>query len=143
MPLPVKALIVVLLAGMVVTFAYVVDNAVTGPDEVSSSNPEFVERLIPASGAKVLSQATVGIDLAEGYDAYLVINGRRIDNVTTEKEADGLFKVESLGRIEYDPAPGKRIEKLDSPRQCVDAWVWRSIDGPETAQQLNWCFEVS
>lgn len=142
-PLPVKALIVVLVAAMVAVFAYIVDNAVTGPDEVSLSSPDYVERLIPASGSEALSQATVGIDLAEGYDAYLVINGQRIDNLADGKDADGLVKAESLGTVEYDPAPGKRVERLESPRQCVDAWVWRKIDGPETAKQLNWCFKVS
>lgn len=142
MPLPVKALIVALIAGMVAIFAYVVDNAVTGPDSVSLSNPESVERLIPASGAEVLSQSTVGIDLADGYDAYLVINGQRITNLATRDNLDGLIK-DGLGRVEYDPAPGKRVEQLDSPRQCVDAWIYRSIDGPESATQLNWCFDVS
>lgn len=142
-PLPAKAFVVVLVAAMVAIFGYIVDNAVTGPDATSLSSPDYVERLIPASGSEVLSQATVGIDLAEGYDAFLVLNGQRIDNPATTRNPDGLVKVEAQGTVEYDPAPGKRVERLESPRQCVDAWVWRKVDGPESAQQLNWCFKVS
>ena len=61
--------------------------AATGDEQSSSALPDYVDRLIPASGAEVLRQATVGIDVADGYDAYLVINGRRI--ATAE---DGLIK---------------------------------------------------
>ena len=45
--------------------------------------------------------------------------------------------------VEYDPGPDRRITELNSPKQCVDAWVWKKLDGPTTAVQVNWCFEVT
>ncbi|MFN8053125.1 MAG: hypothetical protein U0Q22_16890 [Acidimicrobiales bacterium] len=143
MPIQIKAILLLLVAAMVGILVYVNNNAITGSDEASLSKPSYVERLIPASGTEVLSQSTVGIDLVDGYDAYLVINGKKITNDVTETDQDGLRKAPSLGTVEYDPAPGRRIPKLDSPRQCVDAFVWKKLDGPATAKQVNWCFRVS
>lgn len=142
-PLKVKALLGVLLVAMIAIVVYVYDNSVTGPDQASLSKPEYVERLIPASGTEVLRQSTIGVDLKEGYDAYLVVNGVTIDNVANEDDDDGLRKAPSLGTVEYVPGPGHRIKELQSPRQCVDAWVWKKLDGPTTATQVNWCFEVT
>lgn len=145
MPVWLKVLFVVLLAGCVGLGAYIVDNAVTGPEQASLSKPDYVERLIPESGADALAQSSVGVDLKEGYDAFLVINGTTIDNSATEEDEDGLTKAPTLGRIEYQPGPGRRVERLGapgSPEQCVDAWVYRIEDGPETATQISWCFTV-
>jgi hypothetical protein len=142
-PAPLKILFAVLLVGAAVMLVVVQRDAVTGSDEASFSKPEYVDALIPASGTEVLSQDTVGIDLKDGYDAYLVINGKTIQNEATDKDPDGLVKVPTVGTITYDPAPGKRIEKLDTPRQCIDAWVWKKLDGPATKKQVNWCFKVS
>ena len=143
MPIQVKALLGVLVVAMVAIIVYVSNNSVTGPDQASLSKPDYVERLIPDSGSQVLRQATVGVDLKEGYDAYLVINGITINNDANKSDDDGLRKAPSLGTVEYAPGPGHRIKELDTPKQCVDAWVWRKLDGPATAKQINWCFEVT
>lgn len=143
MPIQVKAILAALLVVMIGLIVYVNNEAVTGSDSTSFSKPPYVERLIPASGTEVLRQGTVGVDLAEGYDAYLVINGVAIKNDAVEGDLDGLRRAPSLGTIEYDPAPGRRVERLDSPKQCVDAWVWKVLDGPSTAKQINWCFKVT
>lgn len=142
-PLKVKITLAVLLVVMGGLFAYVLSEAATGPDQTSFSKPDYVERLIPSSGSEALRQATVGVDLREGYDAYLVINGVTIQNSATTADDDGLRKAPSLGTVEYDPGPGRRITELNSPKQCVDAWVWKKLDGPTTAVQVNWCFEVT
>ena len=142
-PIKVKALLAVLVIAMVVIVVFVYDNMVTGPDQASLSKPEYVERLIPDSGSEVLRQSTVGIDLKEGYDAYLVINGTAIRNDASGEDPDGLQKAPSLGTVEYAPGPGRRIESLASPTQCVDAWVWKKLDGEATAKQVNWCFQVT
>jgi len=142
-PIKVKALLAALAVVMVVLTVYVYDNSVTGPDQASLSKPDYVERLIPESGTDVLRQSTVGIDLKEGYDAYLVVNGVTITNEATTADDDGLRKAPSLGTVEYDPGPGRRITALQTPRQCVDAWVWKKLDGPDNPQQISWCFQVT
>lgn len=140
-----KALLYALAAVAVVLTVYVYQNAVTGPDQTSLATKPYVDRLIPASGASVPAQATVGIDLEPGYDAFLVVNGQRIQNVVSETDPspDGLRKAPTLGLIEYTPGPGKRVERLQTPRSCVDAWVWKTIDGSANAEQISWCFNVS
>lgn len=141
-PIKVKALLAALVVAMVVIVVFVYNNMVTGPDQASLSKPEYVERLIPDSGSEVLRQSTVGIDLKEGYDAYLVINGIAIKNDAGE-DPDGLQKAPSLGTVEYSPGPGRRVKALQTPTQCVDAWVWKKLDGEATAKQVNWCFKVT
>lgn len=143
MPLKVKLLLAALGVVMVVMAVYVYDNSVTGLDQASLSKPEYVERLIPESGSDVLRQSNVGIDLKEGYDAYLVINGVKITNEANKEDDDGLIKAPTLGTVEYRPGPGRRIKALDTPRQCVDAWVWKKLDGPSNPQQISWCFNVT
>ena len=60
---------------------YVVTEAKTGANNTSASKPVSVDRLIPESGAEVLRQSAVGVDLALGYDAYLIVNGIEIKNI--------------------------------------------------------------
>ncbi len=143
MPTRVKVMLVVLAIFMVVGSVYAYQNAVTGSSQASDSLPDSVERLIPESGAQVLAQSDVGIDLATGYDAYFVINGQVIDNEATQTDPDGLFKVDDVALITYTPAPGKRVERLEAPSQCVDAFIWDVRQGRDTATQFNWCFSVS
>jgi hypothetical protein len=139
----VKVLLVALVAVMIGLLVYVNNESITGSDQTSFSKPDYVERLIPESGSETLQQGTVGVDLAKGYNAYLVINGVTIKNDVTETDDDGLRRAPTLGTVEYDPAPNHRIKALDTPTQCVDAWVWKIIDGPSTAKQVNWCFKVT
>ena len=118
-----------LAAFMVVGSVYAYQNAVTGSSQASDSLPTSVERLIPESGTSVLAQSEVGIDLATGYDAYLVIDGQVIDNEATAENPDGLRKVPDLQLVEYTPAEGRRVERLEGPQQCVDAFVWDQREG--------------
>ena len=138
-----RVLIVVALAAAAALLVWVYNNAVVGDDQASEAGAEGVDRFIPASGAEVLAQSTVGVDLADGYDADLEINGVRITDVAENPDADGLRKNLSVGLVEYVPGPGKRIEALRSERNCVVANVWLQEDGPATAKPVRWCFDAA
>ena len=112
--------------------------AVTGQDNTSESLPDFVDRLIPTSGAEVLRQSSVGIDVANGYDGYLVING-----VTIATAQDGLVKELGTGLIQFTPGPGRPIESLDADRNCVVAMVWKASEGQGSAKPVSWCFTAT
>lgn len=144
-PFKVKILLYALAATGIALAVFVYNNAVTGPDQTSLATKPYVDRLIPASGSQALPQSTVGIDLKPEYDAFLVINGTRIQNSISESDPnpDGLRKAPTLGLIEYTPGTGKRVERLTTPRTCVDAWVWKKVDGSANAEQISWCFNVS
>ncbi|HPB45478.1 MAG: hypothetical protein M9952_10905 [Microthrixaceae bacterium] len=145
MPKKVKALLYVLSACAIALGVWVYNNAVTGPDQTSLATKPYVDRLIPTSGSQAPPQATVGIDLEPGYDAFLVVNGEKIANTISEadQDPDGLRKAPTLGLIEYTPGLGKRVERLATPRTCVDAWVWKVVDGPDNPEQISWCFNVA
>ncbi|MEZ5323215.1 MAG: hypothetical protein R2698_14315 [Microthrixaceae bacterium] len=143
MPTKVKLILGVMVLVAAVLMVYVYDNGVSGSNSTSLSKPAYVRQLIPTSGSNVLRQSTIGVNLATGYDAYLVVNGVKITNVASKEHPDGLLKAPTLGTIEYHPGPGRRIRRLTSPEQCVDAFVYKTEDGPGTAQQINWCFKVT
>ena len=112
--------------------------AVTGADSTSQSLPDQVDLLLPASGSEVLVQAQVGVDLADGYTAYLTINGT--DVRTAE---DGLITNLGTGQILYQPGPGKPVESLNSGQNCVIAMVWDQLETVETAEPVSWCFQAT
>ena len=99
-----------------------------------------LEQLVPSSGAEVPVQSQVGIDLATGYDAYLIINDVQVDNVVTDPNADGLLKTLTVGRVDYTPMEGHRIETLLPGENCVTALIWKQEDGKDSAKPLRWCF---
>ena len=128
---------VVIIAGLVGLF-FLDRLAVTGDSKTSQALPESVDRLIPESGDEVLAQNTVGIDLAIGYDAYLVINGTEIRD-----EDGGLVKDMGTGLITFQPAPGAAVEALQPEQNCVVAMIWDQTVGPKSAEPLRWCFTAA
>jgi len=139
----------VILAIMVVAAVsigiYVVTEAKTGANNTSIAKPASIERLIPASGDEVLRQTAVGVDLALGYDAYLIINGVEIKNLATNPDDDGLQR--TLGpdgfTITYTPGPGRRVPALDTDVNSATAMVWRQADGPDFAVPTYWTFNAA
>src|SRR5918999_1722122 len=77
--------------------------------EPGRDKPELVdtavERVIPADGDLDLRQARIGIDLAVGYTAVLVIDGVEIPE-------DQLQRVEPLNQVFFTPGPGTEIGAL-------------------------------
>lgn len=127
-------LVIGALAGIVVAVMV----ASTGGDRTSETLPDYVDRLIPASGSEILSQATIGIDIAAGYDAYLIVDGKEI-----KTPADGLVKQLGTGLVQFTPGEGRPVTSLPSGRNCVTAMVWEAVDGERTAKPTNWCFDVT
>lgn len=127
-------LVLVAVAGIVVAVMV----ASTGADRASETLPDSVERLIPASGSEILAQSTVGIDVAQGYDAYLIVDGNEISEGT-----DGLVRQTGTGLVQFTPGEGRPVTELPSGRNCMTAMVWKATDGQNTAKPVNWCFDVT
>ncbi len=132
---PRKIIITLLILGALAGIAFTGKAAVTGSDSATSDQPTFVDQLIPVSGGDVPRQSAVGIDVAEGYDAYLIVNGEEIR--TTE---DGLIKDLGTGVVRFQPAPGLVIEELETDQNCVVARVWQQVEDESTAETVSWCF---
>lgn len=102
-----------------------------------AGRPDVVERLIPRSGAEVIRQAELGIDLAPGYAGTLVLNGTEIPTVD-------LRLVPEQNQVFFTPAEGKAVERLEPGPNCVTAIVWESAVGRDPATDLSfqWCFQA-
>lgn len=133
-----RVVITVLIVGALVGIFVTGRMAITGGDETSGALPDSVDRLIPASGSEVLRQSQVGIDVADGYDAYLQING--VDVRTAE---DGLIKDLGTGLILFQPGPGRPVEELEANQNCVVAFVYDQLEGPNSATPVSWCFQAT
>lgn len=133
-----RAVITVVLLAAVVGLFLTGRAAVTGPSDSSNSLPDSVDRLIPDSGDEVLRQAQVGIDVAEGYDAWLQVNGVEIRDAS-----DGLVKDLGTGLILFQPGPGRPVEELNPLQNCVVAFVFDPVEGESAAQPVSWCFEAT
>jgi hypothetical protein len=108
-----------------------------GPVTVTGQ-PNVVQQLIPGNGSSELRQSELGIDLAPGYDAALIVNGVEIPR----RE---LRVVAAQNQVFFTPGAGKVIEELDGGRTCVVAVVWKSSQGRGTPQDTSvaWCFTVT
>jgi hypothetical protein len=96
----------------------------------------IVENLLPRRNAQVPQQSNVGIDLVNGWEGTLVIQGVEIPK-------DELQITPEIGLIEYTPGEGKTIEELEAGQNCVSAIIWRIRDGRGVADRtIPWCFEV-
>lgn len=127
-------LVVGALAGIVVAVML----ASTGGDRTSEVLPESVDRLIPTSGSEILAQATVGIDVKQGYDADLIVDGKEIRTA-----ADGLVRQTGTGLVQFTPGEGRPVTRLESGRNCITAMVWEQTEPRSTAKPVNWCFKVT
>lgn len=137
------AIVTVLILGALAGIFFTGRIAVTGLDSSSENLPDSVDRLIPGSGQQVLRQSQVGIDVADGYDAYLQVNG-----VTISTAAEGLIK-DGTGLVQFQPgppsetAPDRPIETLNQGQNCVTAFVWDQLEGQATAEPVAWCFNAT
>ena len=94
-------------------------------------------QLDQGDGIAVVRQAQVGIDLVDGYDAYLQING-----VSIQTAEDGLLK-DGTGLVQFQPGPDRPIESLNPGQNCVTAFVWDQLEGQATAEPVAWCFDAT
>jgi len=133
-----STIMALLIVGALVGIFFVGRNAVTGADSTSDNLPDSVDSLVPASGSEVLRQSQVGINLAEGYDAYLIINGTEIR--TAE---DGLIRDLGTGQILYQPGPDKPVEELHPGQNCIVAQVWDVLKTQSTSEPVSWCFDAT
>lgn len=110
---------------------------VSRQESQSSTNLDggIIEQLIPADGAKAPQQTQIGIDLAEGYNASLSVNGQPIPD-------DQLDRIQAFNQVLFQPGPGKEFEKWDATvPTCVTATYWTYASPAQTTLR-TWCFSV-
>ena len=143
--------VVGILAGLsIFVIGFVVANTDT-EEPLVVSNPA-IDAVTPLPGAEVLRQSQVGIDLASGWTAELVINGVPIPpdqvNVLRNPEAPdqdaeqvGTFD-RTINRFLYQPLEGRAVPELKGDENCVVATFWPLAD-PSATESVEWCFTVA
>lgn len=117
-------------------FAILVLTVLISPDIKVAAVDDVIERVSPAPGDEVLSQSEVLIDLVDGYNAELTLNGVAIP------EAE-LRRVAGLNIVSFRPDQGKVVEALLPEVNCVNALYWPMATGRATARSYQWCFTAS
>jgi hypothetical protein len=110
----------------------------SGDDPVleSGGGQDFVEELIPDRNSQVVQQTTIGIDLATGWEAALVLGSQEVPE-------DQVSVNQALNRVEFTPGPGTVLDALPAGRFCAQAIAWESAVGREAREHpVSWCFTV-
>lgn len=118
------------------------------PDEIVSVSPAPNDR-------QVLSQTEISVDLIDGYEAELTLDG--IDIPTTRLEDAAPQDVKPGQQIElpktaiydqgnslirFEPTEGAAVEKYNVGVHAVKVTYWKIEDGRNTARSFSWTFEV-
>ena len=109
------------------------------PDDPAtvSAAPNIVEHLVPPANSEQLRQSELGIDLAPGYEAELIVNGIEIPT-------NQLRAVPEQNQVFFTPGEGKIIEELPGGQVCVTAIAWKSSVGRSAMDRsFQWCFDVT
>lgn len=117
--------------------------------------PDAIERMSPADGDRVLRQAQVIVDLADGYEGTLSIDGitlpiTRLDelSVTGGAIAPGAqvnlppTAVFDPGNnvLSFQPQPGAPIEAFAQGEHVAILQYWKTLEGPSRSRLYQWRF---
>ena len=123
------------LALLAIAVVCIVLAARLGTSDTSQLDEDRIQRLIPTPGAKILQQDIIGIDMAPGYEASLVLNGIPLP-------LDQTYTVPQLNQVTFKAGPGKVYETLPAGENCLTATYWQSAFGPKVSSVRSWCFTV-
>jgi hypothetical protein len=123
-------------------------------DEVTKL-PSAIEDVAPTPDAvQVLAQTNVVVDLAEGYEGRLVIDGlhfetQRMEDLTANPEAGtqvnippGVVFEPGNDTLTFTPGEGIEIERFDEGGHTVQVIYWQAELGEDTARSYTWVFNV-
>ena len=127
----------------------------TGRDE--SGLPVVIERMSPADGDRVLRQSQIIVDLIEGYEAVLFIDGielptTRLDELTAsgsqaapgaqvELPPTAVFDPGNIS-ISFQPQVGAIIEEFTQGEHNGKVLYWRTGEGREKSRVYTWKFDT-
>ena len=137
-----------------VLIGWAIVSGVTG-DEVTKL-PDAIEQTAPVPDAvQVLAQSQVIVDLAEGYEGRLIVDGvefptMRLEELTNDNVEPG-EQVEIPAGVVFEPGndtltftPGPDIEitRFSEGGHTVRVVYWRASVGEQEARSYTWTFNV-
>ncbi|MXW42280.1 MAG: hypothetical protein F4138_04890 [Acidimicrobiia bacterium] len=108
----------------------------TDSSDITVTGNASIDALIPPRNAEVLSQDNVGIDLVQGYEVRLVLNGIELPRNQIRHSPD-------INRYTFRPDQGKAVESLRAEQNCIQATYWHQAMGPSDSTNITWCFTAS
>jgi hypothetical protein len=129
-------------------------SATTGRDALGY--PDQIVGVSPApNDRQVLSQTEISVDLIDGYEAELILDGISIPTTRLEDAAPQDVKPgqqielpktaiydQGNSLIRFEPTEGAAVEKYDVGVHKVTVLFWKIEEGRNTARSFSWSFEV-
>lgn len=148
---------IVISAGIAVGLILVIlglNAATTGRDALGY--PDEIVDISPApNDRQVLSQTEIIVDLADGYEAVLVLDGielpvTRLEDVSGRLAEPGqqvelpptAIYDQGNSLIRFEPQDGALVERYSQGVHDVQVIFWKIEDGRGTARSYSWSFEV-
>lgn len=143
--------------GIVVGALFVIfgfQSATTGRDALGY--PDEIIDISPApNDRQVLSQTEVNVDLQDGYEAVLFLDGIEIPTTRLEDFVPTVAKQgqqvelpataiydQGNSRIRFEPTEGAVVEKYSVGVHKVKILFWKIEDGRNASRSFEWSFEV-
>ena len=139
----------------VLLIAYGLSVSITGDE--ATKLPDQIESISPVPDAvQVLSQTNVVVDLAEGYEGTLEIDGvafptQRLDEFNRSNDvapgtqidipAGVLFEAGN-DTLTFTPGPDIEITTFTEGNHTVEVVYWRTSVGEQEARSFRWTFNV-
>lgn len=125
----------------------------TGPSEEGEGLGPAIVTIFPVPGAQALRQTEVGVDLANGYDGRLTINGVQIPEAQMEGAIDPRSvspdQLQKLGirpnnrnRVYFKPGPGKVIESFTTGKVTITVRYFRDRQETTDGGSFTWTIRV-
>jgi hypothetical protein len=129
-------------------------SATTGRD--SLGYPDAIVDISPApNDRQVLSQTEITVDLQDGFEASLTLDGIELPTTRLEDVAGVLAEPGQMielpptaiydqgnSLIRFEPTEGAPIEKYSVGEHQVTVVFWKIEEGRGTARSYSWSFEV-
>jgi hypothetical protein len=135
-----------------VMIGFALTTAVTGDE--ASNRPAPVEEVTPVFDAmQVPQQATVVVDLADGYEGRLIVDGVEIPTIRQDEIGNidvkpgeqitvppGAVYEPGNATLTFTPGDEQAVDNFDAGRHSVTVIYWKILDGPGVARSYTWSF---
>ena len=133
-----RAVLALIVVAALATFVFAFTIGGGNDDEALRSGSP-VERFVPENGSPAaVRQAEIGVDLAPGYTAVLLVDGVEIPE-------DQLRRNDPESQLFFTPGEGQIIESLAAGPHTATALVWRPVasETREDAEAFSWSFRAA
>ena len=118
--------------------------------------PTAIEGISPVPDAvQVLTQTQVIVDLIDGYEGRLVIDGEQLDTIrldeigsanaepgTQVEVPPGVIFEPGNATLTFTPGEGAPVERFEPGLHDATVFFWRIEEGPGAARSFTWTFEA-